>query len=260
MSDAVVLAPDRSTPGNRGYAITVTRARSTFYCVLSSVVLLIVLAGFSRTLYLRSLFDVPDIPAYVMLHGIILTAWFVGVVLQTGFVAAHRTDIHRRFGWVNVGLGVATLIISLVVTAAFVIRQTAAGFETPAAVGAIRIFWANLAALLSFAIFLSMGIARRRQPVMHKRLMLLAAIGVVQPAIARIRRWPMFEGVNIDAFNLGTLSLLIGAMAVHDLVSNRRIHPVTLIGGAFFLATRVFAQFVVAPSDAGMMVIRWLVE
>jgi hypothetical protein len=49
-------------------------------------------------------------------------------------------------------------------------------------------------------------------------------------------------------------------MAVHDLISNRRIHPVTLIGGAFFLATRVFAQFVVAPSDAGMMVIQWLVE
>jgi hypothetical protein len=260
MSNAVVRALDRSTPGNRGRAVTVKRARRTFSCVLSSVVLLIVLAGFSRTLYLRWLFDVPDIPAYVMLHGIILTAWFVGVVLQTGFVAAHRTDIHRRFGWVNVGLGVATLLISLVVTGAFMIRQTAAGFETPAAVAAIRIFWANMAALLSFAIFLSMGVALRRQALVHKRLMLLAAIGVVQPAIARIRRWPMFEGVNVDAFNLGALSLLIGALAIHDLMSNRRIHPVTLIGGAFFLATRVFAQFVIAPSDAGMMVVRRLAE
>jgi hypothetical protein len=224
------------------------------------VVLLIVLAGFSRTLYLRSLFDVPDIPAYVMFHGIILTGWFVGVVLQTGFIAARRTGIHRRFGWVSVALGVGTFLISLVVTVAFVIRETAAGFDTPAGVGAIRIFWANLAALLSFAIFLSMGIARRRQPMVHKRLMVLAAISVVQPAFARIRRWPMFDGVDIDAFNLGALSLLIGALAVHDLISNRRIHPVTLIGGAFFLATRVFAQFLIAPSDTGMMVIRQLVE
>jgi hypothetical protein len=43
-------------------------------------------------------------------------------------------------------------------------------------------------------------------------------------------------------------------------MSNRRIHPVTLIGGAVFLATRVFAQFVIAPSDAGMMVVRRLAE
>jgi hypothetical protein len=33
-----------------------------------------------------------------------------------------------------------------------------------------------------------------------------------------------------------------------------------LLGGAFFLGTRVFAQFVIAPSDAGMIVIRRIVE
>jgi hypothetical protein len=195
-----------------------------------------------------------------MLHGVILTAWFVGVVLQTTFVAAHRTDIHRRFGWVSVALGVATFLISVAVTAAFMIRQTAGGIGTPEGAGAIRIFWANLAALLSFAIFLSMGVARRRQPLAHKRLMLLAAISVVQPAIARIRRWPVFDGVNVDAFNLAALSLLIGALVVHDVISNKRIHPITLLGGAFFLGTRVFAQFVIAPSDAGMIVIRRIVE
>jgi hypothetical protein len=227
---------------------------------MSAVVLLIVLAGFSRTLYLRPLFDVPDIPAYVMLHGIILTAWFLSVVLQTAFVASYRTDIHRRFGWVAAALGVATFLISVVVTLAFVVRQAAAGLDTPDSVAAIRIFWANLAALLSFALVLAIGIASRRQPVVHKRLMLLAAITVVQPAIARIRRWPVFEGVNVDAFNLGVLSLLIGALAVHDIISKRRIHPVTLAGGAFFLGTRVFAQFVIAPSDAGMAVIRGLVK
>jgi hypothetical protein len=223
-------------------------------------VLLIVLAGFSRTLYLRSFFDVPDIPFYLTLHGIVLTGWFVSVVLQTLFVAAHRTDIHRRFGWVGVALGIATFVLSLAVTVAFVVRQTATGLDTPGSVAAIRIFWANLAALLSFAIFLTIGIARRRQPVVHKRLMLLAAISVVQPAFARIRRWPVFEGVNVDAFNLGALSLLIGAMAVHDLISKGRVQRVTLIGGAFFLGTRVLAQFVIAPSDSGMALIRRLVE
>jgi hypothetical protein len=223
------------------------------------VVLLIVLAGFSRTLYLRSYFDGPEIPAYLTLHGVVLTAWFVAVVLQTSFVAVHRTDVHRRFGWVGAALGLATFLVSLAVTVAFVIRQTAAGFDTPGSVAAIRIFWANLAALLSFAIFLTMGIARRRQPVVHKRLMILAAISVVQPAVARIRTWPVFDGVNVNAFNLGALSLLIGALVVHDLISRRRVHTLTLAGGAFFLVSRLFAQFVIAPSDAGMTAIRGLI-
>jgi hypothetical protein len=122
-----------------------------------------------------------------------------------------------------------------------------------------RVFWANLPALLSFAIFLTTAVARRRQPEVHKRLMLLAGISVVQPAMARIRQFwfPAFDG---GVFALVWLCLLVGGLALHDLRVNKRIHPVTLFGGAFFLGLRAIAVYRLASSDAGHTVIRWLVE
>jgi hypothetical protein len=225
---------------------------------MSGTVFLIVLAGFAPTLYLRAFLDVPEIPAYVLLHGIVLTAWFVGVFLQATLVAAHRTDIHRRLGWIGAGLGVATLSLSLAVTLAFVPRQSALGMAALPALA--RIFWANLAALLCFTVFLSTAVARRRQPHVHKRLMLLAAISVVQPAIARIRGWPLFEGVDPGAFSLVGLSLLVGAVALYDLSVNRRVHIATLLGGMFFLGSRAFSLYVLAPSDFGLALVRRLAE
>lgn len=134
----------------------------------------------------------------------------------------------------------------------------AVGFNVPLSTFA-QIFWANLAGLLSFAIFLSAAVARRRQPDMHKRLMLLAAISVVQPAIARLLRWPVFEGIDAASFNLVGLLSLIVALGLHDLISNKRVHPVTLLGGAFFLGSLVFSQYVLATSDLGRASVRWLI-
>lgn len=85
MSESVVVAAtetSRTTLGAERHAATRGRARSRFYAGMSGMLLLIVLAGFSRTLYLRAFFDVPEIPAYVALHGIVLTAWFVGVFFR----------------------------------------------------------------------------------------------------------------------------------------------------------------------------------
>jgi hypothetical protein len=249
--------PRRTTAGTSRRAATRSRAHSKFYVGMSVVLLLIVLAGFSRTLYLRAALDVPEVPAYLLLHGIVLTAWFVGILLQTTLVTTHRTDIHRRLGWIGAGLGVATFVVSLAVTVMFVPRAYA--LNPNGLLGVARIFWANLAALLSFAIFLATAVARRRQPDVHKRLMLLAAITMVQPAMARIRQlW--FPSIDGGLFALVWLSLLVGAMALHDLHMNRRVHTATLLGGMFFLGSRVFALYVLAPWDRGLRFIRGLVE
>lgn len=238
-------------------AVTRGRARSRFYVGMTGVLFLIVLLGFSRTLYLRPFFDVPEIPAYVLLHGVVLTAWFVSVLLQATLVAAHRTDIHRRLGWMGVGLGIGTFIFSVAMTMMFVPRRYALGEALPSLAAT---FWGDVAALLSFAVFLSGAVARRRQPDKHRRLMVLAAISVVPPAVSRILRWPIFEGINGSLWALVSLTLLVGAVAMHDVRVNRRIHHVTLLGGLFLLGSRAFARYVLATSGFGLAVVRRLAE
>ena len=260
MSSSGVLAstePSQTTVGAARRAATRSRVHSKFYLGMSVGLLLIVLVGFSRTLYLRAIFDVPEVSAYLLLHGCVLTAWFVGILLQTTLVTNHRTDIHRRLGWIGAGLGGAAFVLSLAVTVMLVFRTYA--LNPNGLLGVARIFWANLAALLSFAIFLSVAVARRRQPDVHKRLMLLAAITLVQPAMARIRQlW--FPDIDGGPFALVWLALLVGAIALHDLHVNRRVHIATLLGGMFFLGSRVFAQYVLAPSELGLTFMRGLVE
>jgi hypothetical protein len=54
-----------------------SRARDARFAVqLALAMLAINLIGFGPTLYLRPLFDVPPIPLYLHIHGILGTAWF----------------------------------------------------------------------------------------------------------------------------------------------------------------------------------------
>jgi len=187
-----------------------------------------------------------------------MTAWFVLFLAQAMLVAVRRTDVHRKLGFVGAGLGVAVLVTSLMVTAQLVPRLAETRGIDGAVAGAPSIVWANAAALLCFAVFLSSAIALRRRAEVHKRLMLLAAISVVQPAIARISRWTMFDSIENALFSLMVLSVLILPLLVHDFVSRRRIHPVTIVGGGLFLGMRAVAIYGIAASDFGRSVVRSL--
>ncbi|MBI3799793.1 MAG: hypothetical protein HY268_22820, partial [Deltaproteobacteria bacterium] len=139
--------------------------RRTFYVGMSSVLLLIVLAGFTPTLYLRAFFNVPAIPIAVWVHGLVLTAWFVAFFLQTALVAVRRTDIHRRLGWVAGGLGVAVLASSTAVTLHFAPRLVALGANLEASIAIFsEVVWSDFATLLAFPLFLVTAIVLRHHP------------------------------------------------------------------------------------------------
>ena len=235
---------------------------------MSGTLLLIVLIGFAPSLYLRPFFEIPErlrsagqptYPAYLLVHGVVLTAWYVGFFAQTSLVAVRRTDLHRRLGWAIAGLAVAVLVLNLMVTLAFVPRLRALGMNVEAGMAGLSgIVWQNLAALLSFSIFLPAAIVLRRRPETHKRLMLLASISIVQPAMARISRWSVFDGLDPVLFSLGGLLLLLLALALYDLISTKRLHPVTLLGGSFFFGSRLFALFVISTSEFGRAFVRGL--
>jgi hypothetical protein len=235
--------------------------RRSFFCVgISGLLLLIVVAGFSRTLYFRALFEAPQIPLYLYLHGAILTAWFAGLVLQTALVKTGRPDLHRRFGPFGVGTAVAVFLISLFAVFSFPARQQLQGIDVEAGIARIsRIVWIDLVALVAFATFVGAAIVLRHRRESHKRFMLLASISIVQPALARLFRLPAFSGIVPDRFvSLATLVALILSIAVHDLITLRRIHPATLIGGSLFLGLWTIAGHLFPSLDFAKALVRWL--
>jgi hypothetical protein len=76
--------------------------------------------GFAPTLYLRPLFAVPPIPGYLYVHGSVLTAWFVWLVVQTTMVRTGRTALHRRFGVIGAVIAAAVVVAGPMATMGFV--------------------------------------------------------------------------------------------------------------------------------------------
>jgi hypothetical protein len=243
---------NRSSAARRG-------APRTFYATMSGALLLIVLVGFTPTLYLRPLFAGPDYPVYLLLHGVVLTAWYLVFFLQSALVAVRRTDLHRRLGLAGAGLGVAVLVLSLIATLAFVHRLTVLGADVDSRIAELSaIVWSDLASLLFFAVFLAMAIALRQRPEAHKRLMLLASISLIQPAVARISRWTSFLAIPPGVLSTAVICLLLLALGLYDAVSRKRLHPATLVGGSLFFGSKLLSVLVVSSFQFGRSFVRWL--
>lgn len=225
---------------------------------MSWLLLAIVLVGFSPTLYLRAWTDVAPIPAHVMIHGIVMTAWFVLSATQTSLVAAGRTRVHRRLGVAAAGIGVLVIVMALATTLGFGARVIARSHELPSAAFASvsSLIWGNFAVLLTVTGLLVAAIAFRHRTEAHKRLMTIASIGLIAPALARIVRWPIFGGDAGALVPVVLLALLV-SVVVYDFVSRRRPHPATIIGTTSFVLV-TFSTRAFGFSESGQSLLRAL--
>lgn len=246
---------------------TLARHRSWrigFFTLMPGVLVLLVLAGFTRTLFARPLFHPAPIPPYLYAHGIVLTCWFVWALLQSLLISAGRVANHRRFGSLGACFGAAVFVAALMASFGTVSRK---GFDLDSDASVIGngitgitvaafysgVVWGNIVNALSFAVFLAAAVILRRQPRSHKRLMLLASISLIEPALARIARWPMFGGEQGPFIPVVVWSLVL-AVAVHDLVSRKRLELSTSIGIVWLLIVRNGAVLV-SRSDIGLSLI-----
>ena len=232
--------------------------RGRFYWCMSILLLLFVFVGFARTFFLGPFFDGRPIQPYVYVHGAIMTGWYVMFVAQTSLVAAHRTDLHRRLGVVTVIVGIAVALMSAFVTLEFPVNIGERRTLTPDSnvLSSSLIFWGDLANVIAFSTFLGAAVLYRRHSGIHKRLMLLASISMISEAVLRVGWLLPLGGTQPGQFATATVFLLIFAMMAHDYSVDRRIHPVSLIGGlSFFLVGRLFVRSVVGGSEFGRTVV-----
>jgi hypothetical protein len=229
--------------------------RGRFFQGMSIALLVLVLWGFGRTLFLRPLFDVPPMSTWFLyLHGIVMTTWFALLVVQTSLVNAGRTDLHRQLGVFGAVVASAVFALALATTLGFPAHVKAGRISSVETLGQLDfaavsgIVWTDLGALVLFATFVAGGLRARRRPDFHRRLMLLAAIAVVLPAVARIQ--PFIAGIAA----LG--AVLLGLLA-YDIYDRRRPHVVTLLGMLTWLVVLV-GTALVANTGVGRALISWL--
>jgi hypothetical protein len=241
------------------------RYRDRFFVGVAVAAAMSVFLGFARTYYLKTLFPTPPFPLLFHIHGVLFTGWMLLVVLQVSLVASKKTRLHRRVGWIGV-----SLVLPMLVTGSLVAIAAARGNGpisaavrrgeltwVPVAIGPMQMLLNNLATMVLFGVFAIAGIAVRRRPDAHKRLMLLATIGLLPAAIGRAAITIL--GVFHPGLLLGSAAFFVVVIAIYDRRSRGRVHPVTLWAGSA-LVLSFPARLALAKTDLWQMFAAWLIH
>jgi hypothetical protein len=222
-----------------------------FFVAMAAATALTVFVGFAPTYYLRGAFGARPLAGLVHLHGIVCTAWMLLFLIQTTLVAMRRTDLHRRLG--VAGSIVATLV--LVVGYFTAIEAARHGVTPPGGPPPLAFLAVPIGTLAAFAILMATGLSFRRRPETHKRLMLLATIALITPALARFR-WLGYGGPPVA---IGGTCLFVVVCLLYDRSSHGRVHPAFFWGGLFLMIS-LPARFGMTQTDGWLALARWLTQ
>ena len=222
------------------------------YAWAAVVTVLIAVGGFARTYYLKSVFGAPPLSNLLHLHAALMTAWVVLFVVQIRFIAARRKDLHRKLGVFGALLALAIVVVAIPTS----IEAARRGITTPGMPPLVFMI-VPLGAAAVFAVFVAVGIAYRRRMDFHKRLMLLATLSILTPAIARVP-WEAFRAGGPLLF-LGLTDLCVIAFVVYDTVKNRRLHPAFGWGTLFLIVSQPL-RIAIAHTVAWDRFATWLVS
>jgi hypothetical protein len=200
-----------------------------FYTGMSLAMIATVFAGFAPTYYLKTYTGTPALSLATHLHGAAFTAWLLLFFTQTALIAGDRADIHRKLGVVGATLAAAMVPLGIM-AATFAIRAE----HTPPGIDPRSFLVLPFFDIALFAIFVIVGVIKRRQPQAHKRLMLLSTIAMLDAAIARLPGLfvlgpPVFFAIQ-DLFLLGAI--------FYDYKSRGRVHPAYIWGGLLILLSQ----------------------
>lgn len=225
-------------------------AERRIYTWAAIAALLVVFTGFARTYYLKGAFGTPDLSTFKHVHGVVMTAWFALFLVQARLVAAGRTALHRRLGVAGVALAVVVLLTG---TALGV--QAARAGSAPVGVPPLVFLALPLGEMFVFGTLVFAAVALRKRSAWHKRLMLLASIAILTPAMARLPFDFVSAGGPLVFFALTDLVIL--ACIVFDTVRNRRLHPAFAAGLAFVVVGQL-GRLALTRTDAWMSFARWV--
>lgn len=229
----------------RSDALASPRSARWFCVTIAVAVLITVFVGFAPSFYLRPATK-PALTLRVIAHGALFSSWVVLFLVQTGLAATRRVRRHRQ-----VGIASACVAAVMVTTGPFMaIALARRGAPSSDPLGFMFVI---LVDLFLFGVFVGAGIGYRRRSDVHKRLMLLATISVLPPAISR---WPI--AVLHPPVIAAVLVLFLAFAVVHDVWTARRVHPVTLWGGILLVAS-IPLRFAIAQSATWHRVASWLI-
>jgi hypothetical protein len=154
-------------------------------------------------------------------HGAAFSGWVLFFIFQSTLVRTRNVKLHRSLGWFGAGLG--TVMVPLgVATTVIMTRFDIRVLHEPGAV-ADAFMLIPFYDMVAFGTLITLAILWRRQPDLHRRLLFIATVGLLDAAFGRFQY--LFDTnlyiVCVDAM------MLMGV--ARDLIIDKRVHKVYLV-------------------------------
>jgi hypothetical protein len=215
-------------------------ATQSFFFYMGILLTSIVLLGF-----IPPVLSKPDgalsLPLLYHIHGVVFVSWFGLFTLQAYLVRGRRLALHRQLGQGSIVIAIAMLVTGyFMMRAAYALPEFAIGENSH-----VASMMFPFTDLVNFSIVFVLGFLNRSNGPGHKRLMLLAGLLILDPAVARLIQTIGAPFPLIPVVELGLFALLIG----YDLLTLKKPHWCSLLGLALFFAAMA-AKLVVAQTPA----------
>jgi hypothetical protein len=204
-----------------------------FFGGMAILLCAVVFIGFFRTFFGAGFVEAPLPSPILRVHGVVFTAWMLLFTAQAALVSARRVAWHRTLGTVAFCLPPLMIVLGVIAAIDALGRKVTIGALDPATSLAIPLL--NITA---FTIVIAAAWKARRRPDAHKRLILLATVGLSDAALGRLP-WAQM-GIPIAAGAVVGLAALILLVVAYDMFTLRRVHrstiwaaPVVFVAGAF---------------------------
>jgi hypothetical protein len=227
--------------------------KDRFYLHIALVMTGVVFVGFGPSYYWKPVIDSPALPTvWVGLHALACSLWMLLLVVQAGFVAKGRTDLHRKLG--VTGLVLIPVIVALGYYIALEFVRHNHDLLVVERSDAHRFFLSgSLVGITFFAALGGAALALRKRTGFHKRLIVFATLVLISASFARL---PLLGPLGPPWTGIPMWAALIWII-IHDKKTEGRVHKATWVGVALILLYAVLVV-VMSVSPALDIIAGWL--
>ena len=215
-TETVLKSPSRPLyrPVNR-------TAERIFFGGMAVLLCVVVFIGFSPTYFRAGMLRAPLPSPILHFHGAAFTLWMVLFLIQSALISARRVSWHRSLGTIAFCLPPIMIVLGVIAAIDALHRRVSIGPLDPAVSLSIP-----LLGIACFTVLIYSAWRTRRRPDAHKRLILLATIGLVDAALGRFP-WNRM-GISPAGGAVAGLGMLVLLVVLYDLFALHRLHRSTI--------------------------------
>jgi len=216
-----------------------------FHARMAAACVAVAFVGFAPTYWVPLLRGTLEVDPIAHLHAIFFYAWVLLFWWQANLAASGRMARHREFGVAGVALASGMLFVGIAMSVHSIREADLAG----AGVSARAFSIVSVSGIVLFVALIGLAVLNVRRPEVHKRLMLVATVSILQAGVGRwfitfLAPSPPAGGAGSPPVAVTVMpglvtNLLIVAAMVHDRRARGRVHPTYWVAGGVVLAVQL---------------------